>query len=104
MSVSKYIQWSRHLLPDILSKLVKQDKPFIVENVRSGRLFKLYGLYSLPCFVYEIGQHTYWTNVLLPYDIVQEFQNKQYISRKLRQGGINVHNVIDIFLNIIHSI
>lgn len=101
--ISQYSLLTKHLLPDILDKLVHQNKPFIVENVRSERLFRIHGLLNLPCFIYFIGQHTYWTNILLPIDIEQVSHNKQYISSKLRQGGINVHNVINVFLDIIHN-
>lgn len=56
---SKYSQETKHLLPEILKKLVNQDKPFIVENVRNKRLFTELGLFNLKCYVYLIGRHTY---------------------------------------------
>lgn len=103
---SAYALNTRHLLPDIIRKLCNQDKPFIVENVRNARLFKLYGLYDFPCFVYIIGRHTYWTNVMFSVDIEQrqDFLNGGYVikyddmSNKQHQGGYNVHNVIERFL------
>lgn len=98
---SEYSLKTKHLLIDILKKLCKQDKPFIVENVRNDNQFKLHGLFDLPCHIYKIGQHTYWTNVLISMDIEQKHQNKQYISKNQRQGGYNVHQVIEQFIRTI---
>lgn len=95
---SEYSLLTKHLLPTMLRKLCFQSKPFIVENVLNSTAFRKEGLFDLPCYIYFIGGHTYWTNVLLPADIEQSFQNKQYISRSARQGGINVHNVVEAFL------
>lgn len=108
--VSKYALNTKHLLPSILKKLCYQDKPFIVENVRNDRLFNLYGLYNLPCHIYKIGRHTYWSNILFVTDIEQHFdfmyggrpvKSFNYMSRAERQGGSNVHNVIEMFLETI---
>lgn len=60
---SQYAQATKHLLPAILDKLCKQDKPFIVENVINGNLFKQHGMYNYPCYFYEHGRHSYWTNI-----------------------------------------
>ena len=96
---SDYAQKTAHLLPSILRKLIKLDKPFIVENVLNSKKFIEIGLYALPCHIYCIGGHTYWTNVLLFVDVKQYDQNKQYISSSARQGGINVHNVSQQFID-----
>lgn len=69
---SQYAQKTKHLLPCILAKLAYQDKPFIVENVCNNKRFSKEGFYYLPCFVYVIGGHTYWTNVLLPLDGIEQ--------------------------------
>lgn len=109
---SKYAQATKHLLPEILKKLVKQNKPFIVENVRNSRIFQEIGLYELPCFIYIIGRHTYWTNIFMFTDIEQKqdfIQHGKYIGNKsgktqdddTREGGENVKKVIDVFLDII---
>lgn len=92
--VSPYALLTKHLLPDILDKLIKLDKPFIVENVcNSSLLPKRYD-----CINFEIGGHHYWTNQFFDISGVEQiFQNKQNISRAARQGGYNVHNVIDKF-------
>lgn len=102
--ISNYSINTKHLLPYMLEKLNDQDKPFIVENVCNSKLFQKYDLFRFPCFVYIVGNHTYWTNVLLPiYCVDQVKQNKQYISRDLRQGGVNVHNVIELFIRVVES-
>lgn len=93
-----------HLLPSILHKLIIIGKPFIVENVTNEKLFMKFHLFDLPLFIYHIGRHTYWTNVFLNTSIYkQECDDIQYISSKNRQGGENVHDVIDIFLKSIMS-
>lgn len=100
-SVSPYSLNTKHLLPDILKKLIALGKPFIVENVRNKPLFKEYGLYDIPCHIYHIGRHTYWTNIIMSADIIQVLDNIQYTSHNRRQGGINVHNVIEAWLQIV---
>lgn len=110
--VSVYSQKTKHLLPSIIDKLCKQDKPFIVENVRNKRLFSLLGLYNYPCFVYLIGRHTYWTNIMIPTDLLQvqdfryggyQVKNMNNLTRSDRQGGWNVHQVIEMFLEVVHG-
>jgi site-specific DNA-cytosine methylase len=106
---SKYALATKHLLPEIINKLCKLDKPFIVENVRNKPLFDEYKLYDFPCFVYIIGRHTYWTNILLPAGIPQrqDFLNGGRVimyddmKDKSHQGGYNVHQVIEVWLSIV---
>lgn len=106
---SEYAQKTKHLLPAILKKLCKIDKPWIVENVRNSRIFNKMKLYDLPCFIYIIGRHTYWTNILMMSDIeqTQDFKiHGKWIGNKTnekntRQGGDNVQKVIDIWLETI---
>lgn len=124
---SEYSQKTKHLLPDILDKLIKLDKPFIVENVRSPNLYNEIGLFNKKCFVYIHGRHTYWTNIMFnPKNIVQQNEYKLAICEKLengkwhktgqiflgntknldsksRQGGQNVHNVIEYWLEVVHA-
>ena len=74
--------------------------------------FKKYGLYDIPgVYVYKIGRHTYWSNIKFPTDdIIQEpkvdFKNgkkrwlsSQHLARKDRQGGEEVHQVVERFLS-----
>lgn len=101
---SEYALKTKHLLPDILDKLRKQDKPYIVENVRNYELMKSWGMFEYNCFVYEYGRHTYWTNIPFnPSGISQENDNINNISSKDRQGGKNVHRVLEHWLEVIHE-
>src|SRR5690554_1339253 len=99
---SKYSQDTKHLLPDILDKLRKLDKPYIVENVRNERLFKKYGILDKADYVYYVGRHTYFNNV--PFNPIankQKNDNIKNISIDKRQGGKNVYEVIEYWLEII---
>lgn len=99
---SEYSILTRHLLPGILDKLVKLNKPFIVENVRNSVIMSRLKLYDYPLFIYEIGRHTYWSNVFLNSQFIPQVkENVKYVSSAKRQGGINVHNVIEVFLETI---
>ena len=109
--VSEYALKTKHLLPGILKKLIALGKPFIVENVRNKRLFSQLGLFDLPCHIYFIGRHTYWTNILLFYDLPQKqdfIQHGIYIGGRSgissREGGDNVHIVIETWLATVVSI
>ena len=107
---SKYALKTKHLLIDMLHKLCKQDKPFIVENVRNSKLFDKYGLFDLPCFVYFVGRHTYWTNIKTDFSFIiqkpktiiingkKKYLSSQNISRDKRQGGEQVNEVIENWL------
>ena len=101
---SDYSQKTKHLLPDIIDKLIKLNKPFIVENVRNYKLFNEYDLFNKDCFIYEIGRHTYWTNIVFNgSNIKQKNDNIHNISSKDRQGGFNVYNVIEYWLDIVNK-
>lgn len=107
---STYAQQTRHLLPSIIDKFIKTGKPFLVENVRNEPLFKKSGLYNKSCLIYKHGRHTYWTNVPFnPQGIKQTFDFKQvpgYGCVRLRsyvQGGENVNNVIDYFIDVVKA-
>lgn len=108
---SEYSLRTRHLLPGILHKLILLNKPFIVENVRNKKMFSEYGLFDLPCYVYFVGRHTYWSNIKLDFSGINQVPltdykdgKKRYLSsqnlpRHLRQGGNEVHECIDVFLS-----
>ena len=101
-NTSEYSLKTKHLLPCILEKLIKIDKPFIVENVRNSKMFKENGLFDLPLYIYEYGRHTYWTNILFnPNNVKQVFDDIQNLSKNNRQGSQNVHNIIEHWLNIV---
>ena len=107
---SEYSRKTKHLLPGILKKLIKLNKPFIVENVRNAKAFIENGLYDLPVFIYIIGRHTYWTNILMDTKIKQRQDFTQHgwvikyddMKNKDHQGGYNVHQVIERFLEIVN--
>lgn len=107
---SEYSKNTKHLLPDIIDKLIKLKKPFIVENVKNSKRFMEHELFNKSCFIIEYGRHTYWTNVLI--DLYgtpqrQEFKTHgqviQYkdMKNKDHQGGYNVHEVIEYWLSIV---
>lgn len=107
---SVYAQKTKHLLPAIIDKLIALKKPFIVENVRNSKRFMDYGLFNKSCFIIEFGRHTYWTNVMIDFTgIEQHFDFKihgkwigvQDIPQNTRQGGFNVHEVIEYWINYI---
>lgn len=114
-NTSEYALKTKHLLPDMLSKLINQEKPFIVENVRNDKFFNNYGLLKLPCNIYKVGRHTYWTNKnLVIENVIQkpitDFKNgkKRYLSsqnrpQSKRQGTEEVHEIIEIFLKEINK-
>lgn len=102
---SEYALTTKHLLPDIIDKFIATGKPFIVENVRNGPLFKKLGLYDKNCFIYKHGRHTYWTNVFINFsNIPQKFEFKtipDYGCVRLKsycQGGKNVNDCLDYFI------
>lgn len=106
---SKYSLETKHLLIDILHKLVEQDKPFIVENVKNKPAFKAHGLFDLNCNVYFIGRHTYWTNITFDSEEIEEMQKNQILdkivdlSHTKREGGYNVGVVINKFLKKVNN-
>lgn len=106
---SPYALQTKHLLPDIIKKLCEQDKPFIVENVKNKLKFGENGLFDVPCHIYFVGRHTYWSNVIMDLsDIHQEhdFTRKRGFTERInhdghREGGHNVNEVIERFLEVI---
>ena len=113
---SEYAQQTKHLLPGILHKLVKQEKPFIVENVRNDKMFKKYGLFDYNLYVYRVGRHTYWSNIELDLsNVIQKAESdikdgkkrwlsSQNLPRERRQGGKEVHEVVEIFIQKVESL
>ena len=113
---SEYAQKTKHLLPEMLRKLCFQTKPWIIENVRNDKMFAKHHLFDYPCFVYKVGRHTCWSNVkFIVWDIVQlpktyidangkkHWRSSQHLDKKARQGGEEVHQVIERFLNTINK-
>ena len=111
--ISEYALSTKHLLPQILEKCGKLNKPFLIENVRNKVVMKQKGIFDIcnkyNIFVYFVGRHTYFTNQFINLTCKQKIDHvaKQiYYSKNLnkyRQGGENVHNVIEIWLEYIHK-
>lgn len=110
---SQYSLDTKHLLPDIIEKLLSLNKPFIVENVKNPKRFIENGI--LPrcdCYVLIVGRHIYFTNVSFPIYGIKQRQDFKYGGKTIKyddmetkdhQGGYNVHEVIEKFLETIHN-
>lgn len=118
---SQYSLDTKHLLPDIINKLIKLNLerkqelriPFIVENVKNKKRFMENGI--LPedrCYVKVIGRHTYWTNINFDEANIEQRQDFKHHGKVIKyddmkdlshQGGYNVYNVIERFLETIHK-
>jgi len=102
---SEYSQKTKYLLPSIIHKLSILDKPFIVENVRSSLINEVIKNSPSDVFVYQHGRHTYWTNILFnPSCIVQTNENLSNLSKSNRQGGNNVHDVFEYWLDVVQEV
>lgn len=102
-NVSPYSLNTRHLLPCILLKLIGLGKPFLVENVTNVPLQSSWGLFRLPLFIYKVGRHTYWSNIMFGAYCRQDKENLVHINSSKRQGGDNVHRVVENFLKCVNS-
>lgn len=99
---SEISQATKHLLPDILDKLSKQTKPYIVENVINKNLMRDI-INNFNGFYYEIGRHSYFTNIAFNGKYIKQTTDFSsggtYIGKKgQRQGGENVKNVLEYWL------
>lgn len=99
---SEYALKTKDYLPRIIEILLKLGKPFIVENVLNESLIP--HQFDYDCFVYKVANHTYWTNVQLPriYDLPYIKTKKTEDNTLFRQGGFNVHLVVEYFLRVLH--
>ena len=110
---SQYSLDTKHLLPDILNKLIGLDKPWIVENVKNDkRMIEEHIIPREDCYIYYLNRHIYFSNVLINLDNIEQRQDFKYggnvikyddMKDKDHQGGFNVHNVIERFLETIHK-
>ena len=81
-------------------------------------MFEKNNIIDLPVFVYFVGRHTYWTNILFnpseikQHDDLKKVQTKSgrrpghwtiSAQRKDRQGSRNVHDVIEYWLDVVES-
>lgn len=112
--LSKYSIYTLHLLPMIIDKLVELKKPFIVENVKNvKRLTEWKVLPRSDCYIYIIGRHIYFTNIPFNTDGIEQRQDFKYhgkiikyddMTDKYHQGGFNVHNVIERWLEEVNKL
>lgn len=110
---SEYALKTRHLLPLILIRLSKSGKPFIVECVKNMKRYRDNHIFDI-CSLYDIkfqivGRHIYFTNFDISLDCPQIQDFKSTSKGPIRcnndgynQGGTNVHNVIEIFLDYVN--
>lgn len=120
---SLYSLNTKHLLPDIIYKLVNNcmNKYWIVENVRNPSLMKdIFDFCNRSgVFIYEHGRHTYFTNIMINISGIPQsvdFHSPSYARihccstepcktrNGYRQGGDNVYNVIEWWLEYIHNL
>ncbi len=108
---SKRAQETKYLLPGTIRRLMHQEKPFIIENVRNYPLFKQYGIFEVPgIYTIEYGRHTYWTNIPFNPVGIKTYNNgyhteSGYVRHKgiNLQGGQEVHNVIEYWLEVVKA-
>ena len=109
---SEYALKTMNLLPLILIKCYKSGKPFLVECVKNLKRYREYKILRL-CEKYNIhyqvvGRHVYFSNVDIDLSCPQ-IQDFKYGGIRVNndgynQGGTNVHNCIEIFLNYIEML
>ena len=102
---SKVALETKHLLKYCLESCIKANVPFIVENVRNAPLFRKNDLMNYPLNIYDIGRHTYRTNVELNLNNIPD-QELEFVAKKSygnRDNTKNVYNVIEEFLRVIHK-
>ena len=110
---SKYSLETKHLLPDTIIKLAESKKLFIIENVKNIKRMAENGIFDL-CSKYGlyfqfVGRHIYIYNEILIDLNNKQIQDFKYGGRRVNndgynQGGTNVHNCIEIWLEQISTI
>lgn len=102
-NISEYSLNTKHLLPNILKKLLLTNSFFIVENVRNEKLFIEEDVIPTNIIVITHGRHTYFTNILnistFVLGVPQVDDNVIYKKSSERQGGPNVNNVFNSIKN-----
>lgn len=106
---SKYSQETKNLLPNILKKLSNSNKNYIIENVINKKRMKENGVFNIEgnWFYFEHGRHCYFTNDIMFKNIiynVKQIKDFKYGGRFInkgdnRQGGSNVNNVFNDYIN-----
>lgn len=111
--ISDYSLKTKHLLPDIINKLINLGKPFIVENVKNDkRMYENNILPRFDCLIFYVNRHIYFTNVNFDCSNIIQRQDFSYGGKVIKyddmtnlyhQGGFNVHNVIERFLKYVNE-
>lgn len=105
---SPYALKTRHLLPLIILRLAKNKKPFVVECVKNLKRYKENHILQI-CeekgIRYQVvGRHVYFTNTNVDFACpqIQDFGKGGVLVNNdgYRQGGTNVHNCIEKFLEV----
>lgn len=108
---SEYALKTRHLLPLILIRLGKQEKPFVVECVKNLKRYKENNIFRI-CEMYGIkwqvvGRHIYFSNRDFKLDCpqIQDFRYGGYRVNNdgYNQGGTNVHNCLEIWIQAVEK-
>jgi site-specific DNA-cytosine methylase len=101
---SKYSNDTKHLLPEIISKLESTDVPVIIENVINKKRMSFI-LEKTSLFYIEWGRHCYFTNRLVDFSSIPQKYDFEYggksvqkCSKKARQGGKNVQLVFEHYI------
>lgn len=106
---SPYALATKQLLPESIERLAKQNKPFIIENVRNKPRMETEGIFDLikkyKLYCQNVGRHIYISNIWCKLECpqVQDFKERGILINKdgYRQGGTNVHRVIEKWINYI---
>lgn len=101
---SVYAQATKHLLPDIINKLKKLGKPFIVENVINKVLMRdiIDNFVDDKHYYKELGRHSYFTNIDVDISHIKQVgYDVQKLSSKQRQGGLDVNNTFNYIIDFI---
>lgn len=105
-NTSPYALATKELLPKTIEKLANQNKPFIIENVKNKTRMEEEGIFTLikkhKLYCQHVGRHIYISNIWCELDCpqIQDFKEHGILINgdKYRQGGTNVHRVIEKWL------
>ncbi len=114
--ISAYALETKHLLPDMIIKLSKTGKPFLIENVINRKRFEEEGIYSicekLGVKIIEYSRHTYFTNFSITTEDIPSRQDFTYGGHRIdygdwfskyNQGGYNVYHFVEKWLRLVNE-
>ena len=108
-NTSPYALATKNLLPKTIERLATQEIPFLIENVRNRPLMQKEGVIDLikkhKLFCQDVGRHLYISNIWCELDCpqIKDFKRHGILVNgdKYRQGGTNVHRVVEKWINYI---